>query len=365
MAINVICKSCKSNSALQSKQCKKCGASLRSGCRYKIIVKNAKGKRMTKTVATITEAKKFEAKFKTDVEHERYFGVVPAPVIDSVWKKYVTWAKLNKKSWKDDEERWKRHIKEHVTGQKMDEIRAFDIQQIPLTMLSKRPYAPATIKQVLVLVKRIFNWAIQMDLYEGRNPVNRIKMPKLNNERTECLSKEQCRKLVVFLGEWENRAAATTILFAYYTGLRAGEVFNLQWGNVDLERGLLRLVDTKGGKDSSLPFNDGAKAALIESFELFGPERSEYCFPSPYEGRRVEIRGAWKVVKEAVGIDPTFRFHGLRHNFASHLASSGKVSMFALQRLLTHKSPQMTQRYAHLLDDSLRDGISVMESILD
>jgi hypothetical protein len=46
--------------------------------------------------------------------------------------------------------------------------------------------------------------------------------------------------------------------------------------------------------------------------------------------------------------------HGLRHSFASWLASSGKVSMYELQKLLTHSSPQMTQRYAHLHDDALR-----------
>jgi len=76
MVINIICKSCKSNSSLSLQKCKRCGASLSSRCRYKVIVTNARGKRVTKTAATLKKAKQYEAKFIMEVEHERFFGVV-------------------------------------------------------------------------------------------------------------------------------------------------------------------------------------------------------------------------------------------------------------------------------------------------
>jgi hypothetical protein len=67
-----------------------------------------------------------------------------------------------------------------------------------------------------------------------------------------------------------------------------------------------------------------------------------------------------KRVREKAGLPGTFRpLHGLRHSFASWLASSGQVPMYELQKLLTHSSPQMTQRYAHLHDDALRKASSV------
>jgi integrase len=83
---------------------------------------------------------------------------------------------------------------------------------------------------------------------------------------------------------------------------------------------------------------------------------SPYVFPGRYADRpRENLSPLLKRVRAKAGLPETFRpLHGLRHSFASWLASSGKVSMYELQKLLTHSSPQMTQRYAHLHDDALR-----------
>lgn len=65
-------------------------------------------------------------------------------------------------------------------------------------------------------------------------------------------------------------------------------------------------------------------------------------------------------IKTKAGLPADFRpLHSLRHSFASYLASTGQVSMYELQKLLTHESPQMTQRYAHLHDDALRKASDV------
>jgi integrase len=69
--------------------------------------------------------------------------------------------------------------------------------------------------------------------------------------------------------------------------------------------------------------------------------------------------------KAAAGLPADFRpLHGLRHVYATMLASSGKVDMFTLQKLLTHKSPQMTQRYIHYRDEALRRASDTVDDIL-
>ncbi|HQC19863.1 MAG TPA: tyrosine-type recombinase/integrase, partial [Smithella sp.] len=69
---------------------------------------------------------------------------------------------------------------------------------------------------------------------------------------------------------------------------------------------------------------------------------------------------------EAAGLPADFRpLHGLRHTYASMLASSGKVDLYTLQKLLTHKSPVMTQRYAHLRDEALRNASTLAGQIID
>ncbi|MFP3867486.1 MAG: tyrosine-type recombinase/integrase [Desulfobacteraceae bacterium] len=72
-------------------------------------------------------------------------------------------------------------------------------------------------------------------------------------------------------------------------------------------------------------------------------------------GQRTEARRSANRIKERAGLPKGFRpLHGLRHVYASMLASSGQVDLYTLQKLLTHKSSAMTQRYAHLRDEALR-----------
>ncbi len=79
-----------------------------------------------------------------------------------------------------------------------------------------------------------------------------------------------------------------------------------------------------------------------------------------------DIRRRVNPIKEAAGITGDFRaLHGLRHTYASMLASSGKVDLYTLQKLLTHKSPVMTQRYAHLRDEALRNASSLAGNIIE
>jgi len=71
-------------------------------------------------------------------------------------------------------------------------------------------------------------------------------------------------------------------------------------------------------------------------------------------------------IKKKAGLPKDFRpLHGLRHVFASMLASSGKVDMYALQKLLTHKSPSMTQRYAHLRDETLKRASALAGDLIN
>lgn len=114
--------------------------------------------------------------------------------------------------------RWKCHVESHLAGKKMDAITAYDVQKVIDCMNAKRDYAPATIKHVVVLIKRVYNWATDMDLYKGENPASKIKLPKLNNEVTECLTKDEISRLLNTLDNWVNQRAALLAKFALYTG---------------------------------------------------------------------------------------------------------------------------------------------------
>ena len=89
-------------------------------------------------------------------------------------------------------------------------------------------------------------------------------------------------------------------------------------------------------------------------------------FPGLHGGQRVNIGKQVAKIRDDAGLPSDFRpLHGLRHVYASMLASSGKVDMYTLQKLLTHKTPQMTQRYAHLRDDALKRASNLAGELIN
>jgi integrase len=145
------------------------------------------------------------------------------------------------------------------------------------------------------------------------------------------------------------------------TGMRRSELFNLRWPDVDLDRGFINIRDPKGGPSQTIPLNEAARELLVDH------ERTESPFVFFGRGgqKRVTISHAVDRIKRRAGLPKDFRpLHGLRHAYASMLASSGKVEMYTLQKLLTHKSPVMTQRYAHLRDEALKRASEVATELI-
>ena len=149
---------------------------------------------------------------------------------------------------------------------------------------------------------------------------------------------------------------------ALFTGMRRGEIFKLKWADIDEINGFIKIRDPKGGIDQKIPLNDAARDLLKEHPST----GSEYVFPGRSGGQRVDIHHEVNRIRDNAGLPKDFRaLHGLRHVFASMLASSGQVDLYTLQRLLTHKSPSMTMRYAHLRDQALKDASSVAADIVN
>jgi integrase len=133
--------------------------------------------------------------------------------------------------------------------------------------------------------------------------------------------------------------------------MRKSEMFRLKWDDVDPDRGFIHLRDPKGGKDQTIPLNQAAREVL----EHHPKSDSPFVFPGRGGKQRTEIRRPIDRIRKTAELPKDFRpLHGLRHTYASMLASSGQVDLYTLQKLLTHKSAAMTQRYAHLRDDTLR-----------
>ncbi len=159
-----------------------------------------------------------------------------------------------------------------------------------------------------------------------------------------------------------NIQAGNMMRMALFTGMRRGEMFKLKWKDINFERGFIKLIDPKGGPDQKIPLNDATKGLLESHLRT----RSRFVFPGRGGRQRTDIKHQVNRIKEAAGLPKDFRaLHGLRHVYASMLASSGEVDLYTLQKLLTHKGPLMTQRYAHLRDEALKRASALAGNIIE
>ena len=314
----------------------------------KLIVEKA-GQAGTPAKADRLHTGKIEGRISTKKERREIVkaekeALVNRPTISRLWTIYLD-QRPELKGIVTDKNRFENHLKPAFGDKTPDEIAAFDVDRLHLKHLKR---SPATVRNVLELLRRIINFGVERNLCQ---PLSfRIKLSQVNNERTEDLNPDQLKSLLKAIEEDQDQQIKVLMLLALYCGLRRGELFRLKWEHVDFERNFIRLADPKGGRDQSVPMNEAARA-VIEGH----PRILEYVFPGRSGGQRVEAKKGLHSIRKRTGLPDDFRsLHGLRHAYASMLASSGQVDLYTLQRLLTHKSPVMTQRYAHLRDAALQ-----------
>lgn len=324
------------------------------------------GRWKTKQADSLDLARNVEAMFKVQAIEQSCLNIYAAPCVNDIWDRYLSWAKVNKRSWRDDLQRWQKHIEPHLSDKAMDRITPSEIQEIvdglrQTTKPNGELYAPATVKQVLVLVKRVYNWAIERDLYKGTNPCRSISIPRFDNTISNPLTLEQLRTLNSVLNDWKNERVVLVVRFALFSGKRLGEILDLTWDDIDFERQFItyRGVNTKNRTSQVLPYNNGCEQILTRAMEL---KISKYVFPSNTGAYYYNcFKDSWKRIRKKAGI--AVRFHDLRHTYASYLASSGKVDIYTLTNLLGHKTISMTQRYAHLINGALLKGGEVADEV--
>jgi integrase len=276
--------------------------------------------------------------------------------IDRLWESYKKGRKPGK-SLVTDISRYRKYLKPAFGSKEPKEIVAMEVNRMRITLLKKK--SPQTVKHVLNLLTWIINFGINNGLCASLS--FKIKKPQLNNEVTEDLTDKQLTSLLKAIEEDTHPQAGSMLEMALYTGMRKSEICRLQWGHLNFDTAFIKIVDPKGGKDQVIPMNDLARE-LLENHPK--TEGSPFVFPGRFGKERKNIYQYVNEIKRRAKLPKKFRiFHGLRHVFASSLASSGNVSMFALQKLLTHKSPVMTQRYSHMRDEALKKASNVAADI--
>lgn len=207
---------------------------------------------------------------------------------------------------------------------------------------------PATALRDLSTLRAILNKAFREGLLAQVPPFPRMKK---DPGRCRWLTVEEERRLLL-AAKPHLRALIT---FAVDTGGRRSELLKLDWRNVDLARGFVAFTKTKNGEDRSVRLTDRAKQVL----EGLDPKEAGPVFT--YRGQAIKcVKTTFDKARKRADLED-FRFHDLRHTFASRLAQQG-VPLYEIMHLTGHKSFQMVQRYAHLAPDFQERAIGALNA---
>jgi integrase len=230
-----------------------------------------------------------------------------------------------------------------VTG-----INRADVTALHVTMKATPRRANYTIRTVQGMMTFACDHGLRPPL---DNPVRKLKLYR-ERPRERFLSEEEIGNAAGAIEKAERLGvigshAAAGLRLALFTGARSGEITAAQWSHVDWERKLIRLPDSKTNEPRTIHLSDAALEVLRTI-----PRSSPYVIAGAKHGEPFKnLSRSWIVARSYAGLDDV-RLHDLRHSFASLAAGRG-ISLQMIGKLLGHKAPATTQRYAHLARDAV------------
>ncbi|MBU2582598.1 MAG: tyrosine-type recombinase/integrase [Alphaproteobacteria bacterium] len=233
---------------------------------------------------------------------------------------------------------------------------ASDLSRADVTSFhNKLAATPRKANFALAVLSKIMSWAETQSIRpENTNPCTGIDRFR-ENQRQRFLHKAELMRLGEVLaqleaGDEESPYVIAAIRLLLLTGARLNEILTLEWRYVDLDRSLILLPDSKTGQKPVF-LNQAAAQVLRDLPRVSG--NPFVIVGGGSTGRLINLQKPWRRIRAIAKLDDV-RLHDLRHSFASLAAERG-ASLPLIGKLLGHSNPQTTQRYAHLVADSVRE----------
>jgi len=230
----------------------------------------------------------------------------------------------------------------HITP---DLIAKFRNELLSGKTLQGRPRTAATTNRYMASLSGVLSYGVKECGWIQTNPMLRVSKLKEARGRDRVLSKEECEKLLSACTQSKSPFLLAVVVLALSTGMRQGEILGLTWNHVDLDQGILSLIETKSGYPRSIPLVGASLKHLKQLFSTRNPY-VPFVFPSKKRFGAICIRKAWDEATARAKIQ-NLRFHDLRHTFCTIAAKAG-ASNLELATAMGHRSLQMLQRYTHM-----------------
>ena len=207
-----------------------------------------------------------------------------------------------------------------------------------------------TVNRFLASLSVCLSYGVKPLQWLERNPCERVTKSSENPGRVRFLSDSERDRLLAACRASKNPDLYLAVVLSLTTGARQGEIMSLRWGQVDFNRQVITLHETKNGERRALPLVGGAFTLL----QARGKVRSladDRIFPANARAKKslyLDLNAPWRTALKEAQIT-NFHWHDLRHTAASFLAMSG-VSLVEIAKILGHRTLQMVARYSHLSD---------------
>ncbi len=248
------------------------------------------------------------------------------------------------------------HLLPFFGGRRIANVKQLHVEEY-VAKRQREKAAPSTINKEVMRLRHLFNKSIQWGEI-SRNPCQGVKRLKEPPPRLAYLDADERARLLVQAEAYDPTFTLRNIVvFAMLTGARLSEILSLTWSDVDLDRRLITFRQTKSGRVRYMPIHSYL-VRLLQALEK-SHDPTAPLFPSEWNRQRVTT--AFRRVAQSARLK-AFRFHDLRHDFASWLSMSG-VPIRAVQTLLGHSDLRMTERYTHLAEQALAAAIQALPAL--
>ena len=223
-----------------------------------------------------------------------------------------------------------------------------------------KKYSPATINRYLAAISHAFTIATNDWGWLEDSPMRKVSKSKEPRGRVRFLSDTERKALLAACKESSSPFLYPLVVLALSTGMRQGEILNLAWADVHLDKQYIILHETKNGERRRVPLS-GLAYSEIKKMSKIRRIDTALLFPHSnpqLKNQPFDLRKPWDKALEKAKIKD-FRFHDLRHSTASYLAMNG-ASLAEIAEVLGHKTLQMVKRYAHLSDSHTSAVVSSM-----
>lgn len=280
--------------------------------------------------------------------------------------KYYSFAKATKRRSMLEYYVFNKHIRPALGSYLLTDITSEDVDQWKMSQMGLG-YKPATVNKHSSMLHRILNVAVHWNYIE-RNPFQGIAIKKLpvGDYVQRFLNKSEINRLLGCCNRSQHPYLYLFCVLLLLTGARNSEWRLARWKDVDVHNRELFVAVSKSGRSRKVMLSDQAIEVLEEVKEktlMLGGDvsRDAWVFPNPRTNKPyTSMHIAFDHARIAAGL-PKVRMHDLRHTYASLLINHG-ASIYEVQQLLGHHHISMTERYAHLFPNTLKERVDIVSN---